>query len=479
MDDQIPPALISEFRKEKVVLFIGSGMSISGGLPDWLGLLNRLTAQFLSSNKEETTFFETLDPTQQAQYLYDIAGKARVVNEIQDIFSRDIVGPSGLHELVVSLPVRCMITTNWDDLIESSFQQMNKVRMTTIWKDSQISGSSNRSILIKFHGDINDPKYVVFSEDDYYNNITRNKLMDDYVSTILSTSTLLFIGYSYSDFDFKLLYNHIRHKIRDLAKNSYIFLPNANSLRTSYLQHRGLEPIVFRAVDASEATETFLKELSDHVAITSTDAVERLRIHNRENTAVLPKAKGMVIRNHANLGPLATPANPRNVCLFGDEIKTSLEAKCTQGWVQLLKKGASAKCIICLNKDWMFERYDASAIDERLKTLSENIQSYHNVIEIVDGRIPVSSSLDIYGKEVYIENKKLGYNMKGYSQIVVHRDPLTVTSAIRNFDLLFEEVKAVNLMDARKRGKGGAKNANDYVLAKIEEILKYISRRRA
>ncbi|NIS53639.1 MAG: hypothetical protein GWN67_22545 [Phycisphaerae bacterium] len=446
-DNIIPNQLINDFHNEKVILFVGSGMSCNANLPAWKELIERITNQLLNLNNEDLLFFNTLDSAQKVEYIYDQSNKISVTDFISDQFLRS-ASSSDAHKLLVTLPVRYIITTNWDNLIEDYFYSELKSNLNVIWKDEQLPSRVYKNTLIKIHGTISEPNSIIFSENEYLNFLYSDSLLKQYVSILIATSTLLFIGYSYSDINFKVLYGYVKKRTKDLNKKPYIFLPNADPPVVNHFRNRGLEPIVYRQDNNKKATIEFMKALSEKVSITATNSTGRLKIIHRENTEMLQKAKDIIIRNQANLGPLATPVKPSNTRIFGDD-ETSLEAKCANTWRELIEKGACAKCIICIDKPGIFQRYEKEAVLERLTTLKHNIESFGSKIEIVNIGVPFRTNLDIYGTHVCIESIKVGHKVKSYNKLLVYREESKVKSMIDDFDRTFSEIKKDNMKLAR------------------------------
>jgi NAD-dependent SIR2 family protein deacetylase len=168
MQNQIPQSLLDEFKSHRVILFVGSGLSVNAGLPLWRDLLNRLKDS-LRLNRTEEAFFTGLDPPRQAQYMYDARGKPEVIQAIRDIFQRAErpSPPSPIHSTITTLPINTIVTSNWDQLLERQFAH-DHISLDTIWRDTQLSTTTTRKTLIKMHGTIEDPDSIVFSEDDYY-----------------------------------------------------------------------------------------------------------------------------------------------------------------------------------------------------------------------------------------------------------------------------------------------------------------------
>ena len=473
----IPVALINEFKSENVILFIGSGLSNNAGLPTWSQLLELLRQQLVDLDEEGDKFYTDLDPNQKAQFLYDKSNKTAIIDEINEIFERSMED-SVIHKILVTLPVKTIITTNWDCLIEKYFADEPGINITPIWKNDQISMKINQQKLIKMHGDLQDPKSIIFSEDDYLDFLNDQSLLKEYISTIIATSTILFIGYSFSDFDFKLIFNYVRNRLQILKKPAYIFLPNGSDFHYQYLKERKLTPFIFRSVNHKAATEEFFNDLSLKVSIVALNPIDRLLIVDRETKAMLLKTDNLLLRNQSNLGPLSTPEKPKNESLFGDKEVTKLEIEIAKSWKKLIFKGAHAKCIICLNKNWILDINGTKDGLQRLETLKENIDRCGKSIEIVDIGMPITSNIGIHGKECCIESKKIGHRVKSYNKLMVFRKSNQINDAIDDFDKSYDETRKYNILMAKSLftdiEDDDEKILKKYIFYKIEEAMNFL-----
>lgn len=446
MENHIPSALLTELKSEHVILFVGSGLSVNAGLPTWAELLVALR-ELLDSDDESAAFFDGLDPTQQAQYLYDQVGKAVVVDRIVDLFRRSAIAPTAAHRAIVSLPVKTIITTNWDNLLEWQFQE-DRVTCDVIWDAEQIGATTHRRKVVKVHGTLGEARSIVFSEDEYCRFANSNDIFKQYLRTLLATSTVLFVGYSYRDFDFKLIFQNIREQLGSLAWKSYIFTPNAGEPERQYFTRRGLIPIHYSAGSRREAVESFFSDLVARASVIVKSTDDRLRILGRENRAMLPKARGLVIRNQSNLGPLATPEVLADMDLFGSPETTRLELECAANWRALIERGATARCILCLNNYLARGKYDPREAGLRLQTLRANLQKYLASVEVVDIGVPLDNNVEIYGGDVLLRSEKLDMETKSYNQLRVIRDIDEVRQAIETFDSRYRAVRSRNLARA-------------------------------
>jgi hypothetical protein len=453
-DNEIPLSLIDDFRHGHVNLFVGAGLSVNAGLPSWNELLESLGKRLFSANSEAYQFFTSCSNQEKAQHLYDSSDKITTINRIRDLFDRSLseMDESLTHEKITTLPVENIITTNWDDLIEQAFKS-KRLGFTSIWKDDQLSSALNGGInLIKLHGTLEDPGSIIFSEDDYNRTFHTNPLIKMFLTMLLSRSTVLMIGYSYQDDNFKIVYDLVKKQLGKNNKSIYALFLNENKQRLQYLKTRGLIPINFTDNDKGVAINNFLFALNDAVSILADNPTDRLRIVKRENGEIAQRNGALVLRNMSALGPLGTPDTTEHDNMFGDN--TSLEIQCAKNWRIILDKPkSSAKLVLCLNDDKAKEVFDKDAYLSRIDALLNNIEKYKDKIQVVDTGNPlIMNNLDIYGNILFLENIKTNINNMGYGYLKVHKDRNTIKTSIDIFERTFSSILSLNMIEAKTLG---------------------------
>jgi hypothetical protein len=110
---------------------------------------------------------------------------------------------SRLHKALIGLGQRVIVTTNFDKLIESAWQDSMPDRYPNV-----ISNVDNKvfrlfrnedSYLIKLHGTIDAPEHIVFDKSSYQREAFANQFYSDLIGTLLLTHTFVFIGFSMDD----------------------------------------------------------------------------------------------------------------------------------------------------------------------------------------------------------------------------------------------------------------------------------------
>ncbi len=474
MKNTIPRSLVNDFQHGRVCIFVGAGLSMSAGLPSWTELLDDLENRLVSGAEDDNMFLSSCGALERAQFFYDAAGKANVINSIRDIFKRrQSKSDTFEHMMLSSLPTNNIITTNWDDLIERAFSKTG-VDLRVIWKDSQISPEAvDTTQLIKLHGDLNDPASIIFSDDDYAEFFNKNSLMESYLATILARSTILMVGYSFQDITFKSICKYVSERLGGNSGKMYMLALQSSQSQVNYLEKRGLHCITFSGKNYTEASADFFGKLAAEVAVEASNPTDRLKIVQRENSKILASAKPLILRNMAALGPMATPMVNTSEKIFGEN--TELELINGQTWLGCLRiQGAKAKLILCLDTLMAKDVFERDAYLLRLDALLHNLKALAGKVEIVDSGSPlIMSNYDIYGDQVALENLKTDINTMGYGHLRVHRSRRAVEHSIRLFDEIFESVRRLNLREAKfvsEDREEEDKHLYDLVVSRVQSL---------
>ena len=136
---------IKEAKEDnKLVFFIGSGMSKNVGLPDWEQLINELKKDL---NTTEEDYLKV------AQLYFLEFGEYEYLKKIKSFFPSENIVIQNTHSLLVKLFPQNIITTNWDIVIEKAID--NEMALYDVVRnDSELINTTSNRKLIKMHGDI-------------------------------------------------------------------------------------------------------------------------------------------------------------------------------------------------------------------------------------------------------------------------------------------------------------------------------------
>ncbi|MFA6187271.1 MAG: SIR2 family protein [Phycisphaerae bacterium] len=208
MEIQIPESLKQALIGNKLVLFIGAGLSIPSKAPSWPKLIQEL----VECCKNEGMRLTQLE-IDEIEYLIQKEGshgnllaadflKRKLEDKMHEhIQTRFIsLSPSRTHKLIADLNVN-LVTTNFDMLLEESIKQVTGEYPTIYGPNDEYNQarlSDDKRWIYKMHGCCKYPDKTILTNSDYLNIRECNKAT---LQKLLQTKTALFIGSSLSDPD--------------------------------------------------------------------------------------------------------------------------------------------------------------------------------------------------------------------------------------------------------------------------------------
>ena len=273
----------------EVIPFLGAGASLgatvtgpgpdAGAEDDFVALPSG--GQLAERLALEGNFPKTEEPNlaSVAQYFEDVAaGRQALYEELRTVFTRQYE-PSRIHRHLAGLPGPLLIvTTNYDDLIETAFREADRpfdlVIHTTdpalgeqlLWweqgADDPTTVVPNKldidletnTVIYKMHGAVDRlvatrDQYVI-TEDDYVDFLTRLIKQEAFPSIFaepFQTRHFLFLGYGLRDWNFRVILNRVEKDLRQgpesAADNlrSWAIDASPSMLETRLWQGRGVE----------------------------------------------------------------------------------------------------------------------------------------------------------------------------------------------------------------------------------------------
>lgn len=245
-------------EEDRLAIFIGAGISKSSdtdyiSLPSWSDLITKL--------KSDLAITEELDYLKLAQLYYLEFGEQTYIQTLKKYFPEDI-NPSSLHRTILKVSPRVIITTNWDCIIENAIEQEGYL-YDKICTDKDLVSSTSPNKFIKIHGDFKNHN-IVFKEDDYLNYSRNFPLIENYIKSIFSTHTVLFLGYSYNDINLKHILKWIQSHSSS-APPMYLVNFKTNKSQETYLRNHGVTTLV---LDSDSYSIDEIKHLEKRSALT-------------------------------------------------------------------------------------------------------------------------------------------------------------------------------------------------------------------
>lgn len=260
-------------KEGKVMLFIGAGISAAAGLPAWGDLIGQLGKK---EEFEPEVFQAYGDNMALAEYMK--IKNENATNEhlkkkfkIEKSDKRDFKGIEGLYDLIFEMNVSVIYTTNFDNLIESYLEKRKEKDFCVCRKIEDIQRCKEGTLrIMKFHGDIDQlgeeckKSEMVFTESEYYKRLRFDSFMDIQLQADLQKYHVLFLGYSLSDVNVKMLMYRARTRWGETKSlESYIFTATPNLIQKEVFEKSNIISISNDETDKYEATKNFLEDLLD------------------------------------------------------------------------------------------------------------------------------------------------------------------------------------------------------------------------
>lgn len=215
---EMPSEILDACKKGKLVVFAGAGISTEGR--------GVFPFSFYDEIKNELDVSENLDfPSLMSRYVKKTSDKRLLLNKVKSRIDYSKSFPdlyasvSSFHkELSTIHQIQEIVTTNWDDFFEI------ETAATPIVTDEDFAfwDQPYRKVF-KIHGSINNPGSVVATKEDYKKCYTRlgRSAVGGSLKHLLATKTVVFVGYSFGDYDFNKIYKYLHKTMGDMLPHAY------------------------------------------------------------------------------------------------------------------------------------------------------------------------------------------------------------------------------------------------------------------
>lgn len=220
-----PKAVLDAAQRRELVIFVGAGVSRASTNeagdrpPSWSQLLTSVTSSVRPTAAEQKIVNDFIDRElllEAAEYLHALADDRFLLNDLREAIALATDGPNGdnfggneWHDAIMALEPRIIVTTNYDKIIERASR--NGYRVSDF--ESPEVGEKVRlgdPVLLKIHGTVDTKSKMVLTQTDYSNLHLGGRHALQVLQGLMLTKTCLFLGYSLSDPDIRLLLQNIR-----------------------------------------------------------------------------------------------------------------------------------------------------------------------------------------------------------------------------------------------------------------------------
>jgi hypothetical protein len=269
------PGLADAIRKRHAILFVGAGVSMSIGLPSWDALVDHM----LEELKMDRSVIEGMNGGYQILaefYRLNQGGMAPLRAWLDETWrdSSKRISTSLAHKLIVELDFPIIYTTNFDRNLEAAFELYNRPYARIANARDIASATDGATQIIKYHGDLEDEDSLILTETDFLDRLSFDSPLDIKFRADALGRTVLFIGYSMSDPNIRLLLHRIwgtwkKSGFEKYRPQSFVFMPASNPVQEAVLAHWGITALTADGTKSPDAALiSFLTDLK-HRANTS------------------------------------------------------------------------------------------------------------------------------------------------------------------------------------------------------------------
>jgi O-acetyl-ADP-ribose deacetylase (regulator of RNase III) len=242
------------------VIFVGAGLSSAAGLPDWNSLVRRLSDDLGIRWSERHNYLDL------AQWYRERFGQERLAAVLRDTYTTT-AHPTLAHYLLMSLPVRYVITTNYDDLLERALSALKRHPVKVIQQADVARTGQDDVFVVKLHGDAAHAEEIILTRDDYDEFFQRRPAMALLLEGLLLNQTFFFVGYGLRDPNFRQIHSRIVRMLREAQRPAFATTFEASGDNGPYLieQWRKKQVRLLRISGESlaEQQHAFLRFLDD------------------------------------------------------------------------------------------------------------------------------------------------------------------------------------------------------------------------
>jgi hypothetical protein len=238
--------LVKAITRRRALLFVGAGASMAVGLPSWERLIDHL----LQELGVDRRFIEGLSQAHQtlAEYFRLKRGSIGPLRSWLDRnwkVAEDRVLRSRLHQLIVDLDFPIIYTTNYDRNLEVAFEANNRPYAKIANAKEMADAPDGVTQIVKYHGDFDNDASLVLTETDFLDRLSFDSPLDIKFRADALGRTILFIGYSMSDPNTRLLLHRIwgtwqKSGYESDRPPSFIFMPQSNPVQQALLGRWGI-----------------------------------------------------------------------------------------------------------------------------------------------------------------------------------------------------------------------------------------------
>lgn len=254
MLDNLTISYIKEIQEasaqNRLVVFVGAGASCDAGIPLW----NDFVSQMAKVLPQEIQ--AKYDNLQLAQLVRETSDEKEYYASVRKHLLQNATCSNAIHDGILELDPTCIITTNYDTLLEEAALKKNR-QFWVVSKDSDLPQNHGERLLVKMHGDLVNEN-IVLTENDYYDYSRNFPLIRSYVVSQFASKVVLFVGFSLSDINLKYILREVQSDLGPKMQKAFLLTQEMPSpVEMNNFKERGVNVL---AIPQSTAQDIISKQ---------------------------------------------------------------------------------------------------------------------------------------------------------------------------------------------------------------------------
>ncbi|EQC4552861.1 SIR2 family protein [Cronobacter malonaticus] len=210
---------VEDITAGTAAIFAGAGLSIPAGFVSWKELIRDIAYELELDVDKET------DLVSIAQFhLNEKRNRSAINKKIINEFSIQAKETEN-HKIIARLPIKTIWTTNYDNVIETSYSNINKVCDVKVSPNDITSSIHKRDVVLyKMHGDSKSPSEAILTKAQYESYYHTHAPFINTLTGDLTTKTFLFIGFSFEDPNLQYILSRLYVQYEENAKSHYCIM---------------------------------------------------------------------------------------------------------------------------------------------------------------------------------------------------------------------------------------------------------------
>jgi hypothetical protein len=179
--------------------------------------------------------------------------------------------PPETHRAIVETPYACVVTTNYDTLLEDAYARWSGSGVPKAPTGAELAQQGTllfdeAFFILKAHGDLDDEASIVLTSEDYRRVIHSSPAFQATLGGILQRYAVLFVGYSLSDVNFRLLLDNQLTIFNEHVPPRYAIMEGVGEAEQEILWRTAKLRVISYAKGEHKAVHRFLRALATGAA---------------------------------------------------------------------------------------------------------------------------------------------------------------------------------------------------------------------